>query len=468
MQKSGMKSRPGGLITVLASSIEQKVSSGIECILGSDITINYSALEDFHFQRLTSTQFDFVLLTGIVAYVDRKIRRQPSKGWQRDLSISVPVHDPEVWNRPIVKNSLSDCLSFLTGDSWVFEFVRRPSPDPWLQNQQFLNIRAFEPVSILPFSGGMDSWAITRMLQFENPSENFLLVQIKNSSAIALFANDNKAGGSSSRIQTISLPFRLRSRAANEPSYRARSFVFFGAAALASILSGCNHVTVTENGQGSIGPSLLPFAHEWPLRGAHPGFTFRLRRFLQALLSVDVNFDHRSLWSTKGEILQRVATNVDPQTWPRTYSCTRPRRTLPISSPRLDCGICGNCLLTRVSLNTAGVRLSGQRYIWDNLSAKELDDALDRDAKRKTSNLDTRYAVHAIKDQVLLAALTCELDDWSRIAAEELSPALNVSYLDTQTKVRALVAHHSNEWKAFLDLLPTNSWFSAVAECWRD
>ena len=459
--------RPGGVVRVDTDENQRGGSTKNFCHVGPNVIVNYRALEEFHFQRMTPIQFDFAPVTGAVAYVDRSFLRRGSQGWQRDLGVIIPVHEHETWNQSTVVEALVDCLTFLTGDNWWFEFIPRTNLDEWLQHQQFLNLRTFQPSAVLPFSGGMDSWAVAQMIRLNDPSANLLLAQIQNPSASILFDNDKSYNNSIKNIQSIRLPFKLRGIKKKEHTYRTRSFVFYGAAALASILSGYNQVVITENGQGSLGPSLLPYAHEWPLRGAHPGFTTRLRRPIRALFDVDIKFDHHSLWKTKGQILKLIEKKSSIHNWEMTYSCTRYRPKLPITSPRRDCGICGNCLLTRVSLRAAGIEPPVGRYIWDDLKAKELSGALQSCAKRATNETDTAYAIHAIKDLASLASFASNLSkEWSRLTAEELSNDLNIDIDDLQVRIDGLVTQHAREWREFVTALPADAWVRNVAEFW--
>jgi|GEM_PF-812905 len=461
-------SRACGSLRVTVEENPQKSASSLSCHIGRDLVVDYRLLEEFLFQRMGPLAFDFALLTGIIGYVDRIFLRSRQGIWARDLHVQIPVHEPDHWRSRLVSGALTDCLTFLTGDNWSISFVPREAPDPWLQNQQFLPLRAFEPSYVIPFSGGMDSWAVTQLVRSHEPTANLLLVQIKNPSATSILTESQNRTSLQGSIQSICLPFRFRGIRRREHTYRSRSFVYFGAAALAAVVSGCNRVIITENGQGSVGASFLPYAHEWPLRGAHPGFTSRLRRLIRAIFSTDIEFEHRALWSTKGEtlnILKRLNTH---QSWHKTFSCTRYRPKLPVSNPRIDCGVCGNCLLRRVAIQSAHLWAQSERYIWDDLSATDLNDALVPTAKRPTNPTDISYAIHAVKDMASLGHLASPRATLSYLAVEELADGLNLTIEETNTNLKTLFSQHADEWSSFLGDFPGQSWIKNVAGFWDE
>lgn len=196
------RSRPGGSVRVVTDGYQRARSNVVSCLVGSEIVVNYRALEDFHFQRLTPIQFDFALLTGVVAYVDRLFVRRQSEGWQRDLRVLFPVHAPDTWMRSCVSEALRDCLAFLTGDNWWFEFVPRTTPDEWLQRQQFLDLRAFQPTHVIPFSGGM-----TRCTN--ETDKSYAVHAVKDQASLATLASNPWEGWSRLPAEELSYALNL-------------------------------------------------------------------------------------------------------------------------------------------------------------------------------------------------------------------------------------------------------------------
>src|SRR5437870_4185110 len=52
-------------------------------------------------------------------------RRFSDDGWARDITVHLPVHDLPRWTG--AANSLVSTLTFLTGDTWAFDFRTRPA-----------------------------------------------------------------------------------------------------------------------------------------------------------------------------------------------------------------------------------------------------------------------------------------------------------------------------------------------------
>ena len=95
------------------------------CVIGRHVEIDTEALEDYCFQRVSNCEYELALLAGIIAFADRTFRRKLSEGWARRIEITIPVGDPEFWNK--TKSALLEALEFLTGDCWVINFELRRS-----------------------------------------------------------------------------------------------------------------------------------------------------------------------------------------------------------------------------------------------------------------------------------------------------------------------------------------------------
>jgi hypothetical protein len=66
---------------------------------------------------------DFLLIASIVYTIDKLIDRSEAEdGWTRTFDVVIPVSSPTVWR--MVNRELDECVSFLTGDRWKFEFSR--------------------------------------------------------------------------------------------------------------------------------------------------------------------------------------------------------------------------------------------------------------------------------------------------------------------------------------------------------
>ena len=125
-----------------------------------------------HLQRYCFASHDEVLedLTSVISAVraaDRSVVRHHMQGWARDLAISSPVSDLKLWRSPEVTRALADTLGFLTADRWSFAFTYR-KPRKGEPRQEHLVEPPEQPRVFMPFSNGLDSFAIAKELRAES------------------------------------------------------------------------------------------------------------------------------------------------------------------------------------------------------------------------------------------------------------------------------------------------------------
>ena len=442
------------------------VDGGENLPLSVHSIFNFELLEKFSFSKLSAEQFDLATLSNLVSRVDRLAIRERKNGWLRNLEITMPTHNPSLWQTPNVLETLRETLRFLTGDNWDFTFVARDKEDPFLKNQPTLPFYPPTPPAIIPYSGGMDSWAAALYLLHKTPTNPPLLLQLKDSGGKNFF----KAPQGHGQPFFLRLPYSQKSQDGKkkEESYRSRSFKFFVSAGLAAQLSGSMRVVIPENGQGAFGPTLLRYGSEWPLRGNHPGFTKRLEKLFTIITDDTPIFDHVFLWMTKGEVLKKITDYGAHEHWKETHSCPRPTRKFPIPKGNMNCGVCSNCLLRRVAIHTAGLSDKDDLYVWQDLDSETLDLALLPGASKASSKNDKSYAWLAIQDHVLLANPEILNSAAFKIETYEIAQALNISIHEADQKLNHLLLKHAEEWQSFLDARAQRSWVRQWAEIFHE
>lgn len=437
---------------------------------GREWTIPWSGqvtIDDSEFARgcrasLETIEFDLLQLAGVVWYADRIHPRTPTRdGWARPLHVKMSVAEPARWNRPEVLEALAACLGYLSGDSWSFEFTGGGRAVQLVLAKE-RGRGAFD--CVLPFSGGLDSYMLLHRLRQTGQSP--LLMTARTTSAIRRTAHgvvsassDEHAGVGSVEV---GLPIRLNVGPHAEPSFRTRTFGFATGAAVAARISGAPRVLIAENGQGSLGASLVPFGAEYPYRTTHPVFTALYMRFFRALLGDCPSFEHPFLWQTKGSTLAAMVADGAGGTWERTVSCSRHINRHKKTSDNRSCGICGNCLLRRMSVHAAGLKDS-TRYHW-GFEGASLDEAVLAGGSKPTTRTDRAYA----------AANVVALDSFARLpdhAPTVKRAALSISrrtghgdYREVLSKLARLRAQHALEWNSFLSDLPAGSWCFSFLE----
>lgn len=409
-----------------------------ECVIGEHFNIRADVLQNFSAELLTDAEQDLVVLAGAVAYADRVVRRQRSKGWARSIRLSIPVVDRRTWQKPAVLASLIDTLNYLTGDYWEFEFT--PGGKSLEIPQSSLDFTLGNYV-ILPFSDGLDSYLQWQLLLKEEPSANVLRVHTKSrASSRARNRRIDLAGDP--KGQRLSMPVSLSTTDHPEPTYRTRTFLFYTIAALAAHKVASTRVVIGENGVGALGPSMVPFGDECPHRTTHPAFTRRLAGFIRHVLGGNIVFEHPQQYRTKGQVLKR-AINLGVTGWQATHSCTRGQRADLL---KLPCGLCGGCLLRRTAVLAAGQQ--EDIYFWNDLSHASLDACRSDLNGRASTPTDADIARHGISGMSAFAAVGEDANSPAfEKTAWELVRRTGPDFEFAATEIAELARTHATEWR---------------------
>lgn len=454
---TGAKPRHGATTAEIEGSSTPDTSVRVACTLGDEVRLNYSALRAYLFAELTPLDVDLIVIAGVVSYADRAVRRSRARGWSRNFAIRVPVHHPDQWKLPDVSSALRDALRFLTGDNWEFDFVDREL-DPEIAQLKLNLLPALgSSPAVLPFSGGLDSFAMLKILSQDTTT---IVVTAKQNVSRALL-DETTGQMHPQRIHRVTIPIEFAGLRHPEPTYRTRAFVFQVLAAIAARLSSASAIVIGENGQGSLGPALVPVGNEWPFRSTHPAFTVRLAAFLRALYGSLFEVRHPHVWATKGDVLKRLKEKNLLSGWGETRSCSRNLQRLQRTNGYLGCGVCGGCLLRRVAIKAAA--LPAEDYYWNNLAADSLDGAVAERFTSCTSENDRDIAIHnvlAMHNLAILRAGDCMPDQ----AVFELADALGLSTEVLRANLIRLLESHRAEWMDFVGALPRTSWVTQLTE----
>jgi 7-cyano-7-deazaguanine synthase in queuosine biosynthesis len=332
--------------------------SEIRCAVGRDLIVEPEVLGRYCVRPMEPRIYDLVLITGAVAFADRVVPRNTRTCWRRELEIVVPTSDPDFWQQAIIVRNLTETLDLLTGDVWTFRFSRtRKKPN--IDSQSSLPFEARSSV-VIPFSHGLDSFAVARLASRRAP--NVGVIKVTSGSG-------PDARGKSEQHQ-VSIPFSRRGSLIRlrETSYRSRGFVFGVMAGIAANLLEADRVIVPESGQGSLGPWLNPVGNEAPDVRMHPFFTASLSKFLTSVFGRQIGHEHPQLWKTKGKTLRESKNNGLEEHWWETTSCPRGRKVC-LNRRRVQCGVCASCLMRRQSLLAAALDQGKEVYLWGTFSA---------------------------------------------------------------------------------------------------
>lgn len=317
-------------------------------------------------QMEISETYEDLFVIGISIFaLDKRINRRLFKDcWTREISVSIPVLNENVWNK--TKNWWNKILCFLTGDIWDVNFrqcfkqySKRDNP-----NRIHLHIEKCDCVSL--FSGGLDSYcgAVKLLEDGKSPClighNEYPKLRKKQQEFVDCFQSiyDNQM------VKFIS--FSANSRAPKdmqgkklvgaENTSRGRSLLFLSAAiSIAGILGDTVPVYIPEN--GFIGLN-IPLTNSrkgtCSTRTTHPYFIKGLQDILQSvgIRNPIINF---FAFSSKREIVDSVKdTKAFKTHYMDTISCSHPclarynkkgHNEYPI-----NCGYCYPCLIRKSSL----------------------------------------------------------------------------------------------------------------------
>lgn len=405
-----------------------------------------------------SDWLDVALATYLADRLSPRVGLNPSRkfrNWRRVINLTIPVRRPEVWQRPQVKSSLSQLLTFLTDDFWKISFVRHRGQGRQAENNQYLfSNKPRTPIRVALFSGGLDSFCGAAIEMAKLPHSSFVFVsgvsnrrqrfaQREQIRAITREFNPNE-------VRHVAIPFGVRwhgktSRgAAEEQSQRGRGFLFLTLGAVTAITTGVSELAVYENGIGAINlpydASQLSAANS---KSVHPVALLRMSDFVTALQGRQFTFKNPFLYNTKGEMCGESAVQSVSAYLPQTFSCDG----FPVQvRNKPQCGSCTSCLLRRLSLHAAGLATfdpSGA-YVADLLAGKTSERQL-----RYLRVMEWQYQKikRLLNSESPWLRLTIEFPNLKSICAE-LSGSSD-SESDIQRSLLTLYGRYVDEWERF-------------------
>jgi hypothetical protein len=307
----------------------------------------------------SETALDLLVLATLVYAADTRISRLTfsQDSWTREMQLELPVADPSLWsaNAPL----LHRMLRFLSGDIWRIAFRPRPRAFQRLTPPRPRTRPPYDLISLL--SGGLDSLvgAIDQLSGGRRP------LFISHAAEGATSEAQNTLIEALRRTYTpldrlrfwIAFPKNLLDQTGSvEESTRARSFLFFAAAAFASSCFPDETVPmiVPENGLISLNVPLDPLRlGSLSTRTTHP---FYMARWNELLTKLDIpgRLESPYQFRTKGEMLVDCADQrLLRGTVTNSMSCSSPTKGRWIGRSTEHCGYCVPCLIRRAAITAA-------------------------------------------------------------------------------------------------------------------
>jgi 7-cyano-7-deazaguanine synthase in queuosine biosynthesis len=411
------------------------------------------------FKEISTLAEDLIIIAGVIAFADRAVARKASISWLRQIDVTIPVLEPDFWRQPQVIRRLLNLLNLLTGDAWSLHFSSK-SKRLDIHGPRPLSLSSNEQPIVMPYSDGMDSLAVSRLLANENPDIPLLMVTAGSRLDADKNRRENKLDG---RRVRLAVPFQIsqvRGARLRESSYRTRALIYGVMGAIAAQLSGASRVMVAESGQGALGPWLVPVGNEAPDIRMHPTYTSQLAEFVNIVLDTQIAYEHPRLWSTKGQTLRELADRGLAESWHETRSCARDARHMSYRGTRLQCGVCAACLLRRMSIHTAGLEESLDGYVWQRLDAIGLNEAV-IDPARVATKGDHGHAVCGALAMAQLAYLADpSQSEYVHAKAQELARIGNEDIDQVNAQLTGLIRQHAAEWNEFVNRQGASSYLA--------
>jgi len=306
-------------------------------------------------------------LLEIAAYVfaaDRWASRGPRDAvefhmWPRSMHFVIRVRDQAFWDRPEVKKKLSDALMFMTGDKeYMFEFVsgHKTLPTSLFDRPEF-KIETDRPVSVVLFSGGLDSLAGV-LDRLHSTMEDICLIS-HQSGQPSIKRTQNRLAEAlkrdyPGRIHHYTFECGLSHKRAEEETQRTRAFLFSSIAfALATRLSQKQFFTY-ENGVTSL--NLLrrqDLINARASRTTHPKTHALMSRFLTEVQKASVNIINPFWQNTKTDVFQRLDLVGGRNLISSAVSCSKTFKRLGSAT---HCGCCFQCIDRQFAAYASGLQ----------------------------------------------------------------------------------------------------------------
>ena len=335
-------------------------------------------------QELSSRVADLLDVIMSIYAADRLSRRDFRKEntGQRSIHVRVGVREQDFWLDSMIVRKLKEVLSWMSEDSWSFEFAKRNAA-PTLAESAFFLLRFSPepPVTVALFSGGLDSLAGLATQTLAAPTKSYVLVSGHTQNRLAALQRSqvghirtvSREGplGSELSIGHVAVPFGMHStgQQKEEKGQRTRALVYLAIGIVAAVQANTDTLWVYENGIGAMN---LPL-NETQLgvdnyRGVHPLSLMMAEGFFKLVLGKLIHIKNPFLFHTKAEMCRALEPAGLATAVQHTVSCDS--FPLRLSDKSFQCGYCTSCLLRRQSILAGELNKydPGERYLRDVLT----------------------------------------------------------------------------------------------------
>ena len=306
----------------------------------------------------------FLDLLEIAAYVFAADRLTPRgdkraveyQAWSRILHFVVRVRDYEFWHQPCVAESLEAALRFATGDKehrFTFQAGHSTPPTSLVDSEEF-SIKAEGDLSIVLFSGGLDSLA-GAVQRLEQTNDHVCLVShlsqvgtIRTQRGLVSALRKDYPG----RVSPYQFKTQLRGIKSKEETQRSRPFLYGSIAFALATAFGRDRFYVYENGVTSLNFSRREdLINARASRTTHPQTIGRLARLFTVIAAKPFTVETPFLWHTKSDVVGLLRNFGRGHLIPSSVSCSH---TYNSGRNATHCGVCFQCLDRRIGIYGSG------------------------------------------------------------------------------------------------------------------
>lgn len=312
---------------------------------------------------LPNVALDLIEIAAFVYAIDSSISRggltdqKMGAKWHRSFRVSLPVRNLSLWSNRKLKRILEETLMFLSGDRFDFDFTQAETqaalPERYFD---FGKESAWQPDSVIMFSGGLDSYA-GALEEIIDRKHKVALISHFSATKIAPIQRDlqkhmaESLGGQ--MLMHFPMRVQLKQGTNTEGTHRARSFLFAALGMATAIAFGQKRVSFYENGVVSLNlPPVGNVLGTRATRTTHPQTLERFENLFSMIFGQDLRVDNPFFWRTKTDVVQTIARLGMADQIAFTRSCADVHNQ---TKQYAHCGRCSQCVDRRFAMLAAGL-----------------------------------------------------------------------------------------------------------------
>ncbi len=313
--------------------------------------------------RLPDVALDLIEIAAFVYAIDSSVSRggltdqKMGAKWHRSFRVSLPVRNLALWSNLQLKRTLEETLMFLSGDRFIFDFTQiemeAALPERYFD---FGEESAWQPDSVLMFSGGLDSFA-GALEEIIDRKQKVALISHFSATKIAPIQRNLQKHMAEILGPQMLMHFPMRVQLAGgtnaEGTHRARSFLFAALGMATAIAFDKKRVSFYENGVVSLNlPPVGNVLGTRAIRTTHPQTLERFGTLFGLIFDQELQVDNPFFWRTKTDVVQTIARLGMANQIALTRSCADVHNQ---TNQYSHCGRCSQCVDRRFAMLAAGL-----------------------------------------------------------------------------------------------------------------